>query len=115
MKITLEFDSEEELELYIQTHRTTISSEAKGFDIENPGVGEVSQHFVAYTKPGKKRQWSTYEIDMLLRLFPVKSVKWIASYMGRKVNDVNNKVFNLRKSGVRIPAKRHKTAKVVEQ
>ena len=106
MKITLEFNSQEEHDEYVQSqfsHSTTMTHKTK----------EVSLTFKE-SGLNRKYHWTDWDVQFLVQNWGKKNGKWIAKSLGKTQVAVLQKANSLRAKGVELPLLRHRRTKVIE-
>lgn len=96
MKITLEFDSFKEVSEFCKSY--------------TGGVDKLPSDFshvkVPVVKRGRRTEFIEYERLLILEHWNVKSVKWIASMLGRRYEDLAYEAKKMRMRGYELPPKR---------
>lgn len=123
MKIILEFQSEQELNAYIQIKAKDFidqnsPQEEDGSKIleEQYNGGEalsVSETDTKIETHTRRRHWSDMEIQFLKDYYLYKSVRWIAKSLRRKNTDVHAKLAQMYKKG--LPRKKAKNGRIREE
>lgn len=106
MKINLEFESWDEYQLFLKSRGRRKTDEDDSY-IHPKDTGTMIPRL------SRRKRWSDYEVAFLKENYMIKSVRWISSALGKKQQNVQNKLFQLYKAG--LPKKRSRSGKTKEE
>lgn len=109
MKISLEFEDENELRAFIYTKAKEfvaeeLESSKEVFHIGEPGAAIESTH--------RRKYWAEVEVQFVKDYYMIKKVPWIAKQLRRKKADVSAKLAQMYKKG--LPKKYSRNGKIRE-
>jgi hypothetical protein len=111
MRITLEFNSIEEHDLYIHSksfERNVVQNQ----DCEPIHLVESAIKGIRIEDTTRRRFFSAYELDFIRTYYQTKKLKWIAAALRRKVPAISQQLTKMYNAG--LPKKKNRNGDIKE-